>query len=199
MGDFSTCLSKAKAAQQTSSSSVVEFERSADASAYQRAKSTLQAFGAVVDNLTRAMYTDSPTTAEVRRRQQVVLELEDDLVTFEKRISRRPVSGTTKTLPQMSNQELQQFSQRLEPQEAMLDKLAESVGNLKQTGVSIGQELDLHMHLLTRIESGVEGNTTKMERLEARMMVLMESSSTCCLTFTILVLTLALLMIVVYL
>jgi hypothetical protein len=199
MGDFSTCLSKAKAAQQTSGSLVIEFERSGDAPAYAKAKSTLQAFGAAVDTLTRAMYTGNATSAEVRKRQQVVLELEHDLVTFEKRISRRSVPVTTKTLSQMSNQELQQFSQRLEPQEAMLDKLAESVGNLKQTGVSIGQELDLHMRMLTKIETGVDGNTTKMERLEGRMMVLMESSSTCCLSFTIFVLTLALLMIMVYL
>lgn len=128
-------------------------------------------------------------------------------VALETRLSRRKAPSVEAQRPDLSkksNHELQQFSQQLDrklypAQNELIDKLSESVGNLRQTGQSIGQELDLHMHLLTNIEAKVETNTTKMEKLETRMHVLLENSSTSCLSFTIFMLTVVLVLLVVYL
>lgn len=60
MGDFSTCLKKAKAAMETTSRLIVDFEKKGDVKAYPKVKSQLQDVFVQIDSLTRAIYSDKP-------------------------------------------------------------------------------------------------------------------------------------------
>ena len=70
---------------------------------------------------------------------------------------------------------------------------------LKVAGGAIGDELDVHMSLLSNLESNVEAKDSKIRRVAQRTEILIEKSNDCCLCMTILGLVLLLVFTSVYL
>lgn len=66
-------------------------------------------------------------------------------------------------------------------------------------GGAIGDELDVHMSLLSNLECNVEAKDSKIRRVTQRTEILIEKSNDCCLCMTILGLVLLLVFTSVYL
>jgi len=73
------------------------------------------------------------------------------------------------------------------------------VEQLKVTGVAMGDELDVHMRLLSDLENNVEAKDSKIRRVTQRVEILIEKSNDCCLCMTVLGLVLLLVFTSVYL
>lgn len=74
-----------------------------------------------------------------------------------------------------------------------------TVDNLKVTGVAIGDELDVHMRLLSDLENNVDAKDSKIRRVTQRAEIFIEKSNDCCLCMTVLGLVLLLVFTAVYL
>ena len=74
-----------------------------------------------------------------------------------------------------------------------------SVENLKVKGTEIGDELDVHMRLLSDLDSNVDAKDSKMKRVTQKVEILIEKSNDTCLCLIVLLLILLLVFIGVYL
>lgn len=75
---------------------------------------------------------------------------------FSNRGPRRPAAETSETSGYSNSQLLQQQQSSLAAQDEKLDGILDGVTKLKVMSQDINQELDLHAHLLTELDSAVE-------------------------------------------
>eukprot|EP00164_Ancoracysta_twista_P002782 GFYU01003699.1.p1 GENE.GFYU01003699.1~~GFYU01003699.1.p1 ORF type:complete len:253 (-),score=56.86 GFYU01003699.1:126-884(-) len=90
----------------------------------------------------------------------------------------------------MNNEELILYQrQTIQDQDRSLDLLSRTIGNTKEIGLAIGDELDLHKNLLDDIDRGVDHNRDKMAKESSRMAkITRKSKSTglfCCMVLLI--------------
>ena len=99
----------------------------------------------------------------------------------------------------VSNTDLQRQNEILrKKQDHDIDRLLETVSNVKNTGREIGDELEFHIKLLENTESSVDATTMYMSATTERMIKLVDKSSNNCLV-CIIVLLLILIFLTLYL
>lgn len=107
---------------------------------------------------------------------------------------RRPVSETAETQSYSNQQLLQQQQATLAQQDEKLDGILDGVTKLKVMSQDINQELDLHAHLLTELDSAVDQTDGRIQRNTKRITNIEQAEgSGCC--FMIIVILLAVLIV----
>eukprot|EP00163_Fabomonas_tropica_P003651 TRINITY_DN1314_c0_g2_i3.p1 TRINITY_DN1314_c0_g2~~TRINITY_DN1314_c0_g2_i3.p1 ORF type:complete len:256 (-),score=30.21 TRINITY_DN1314_c0_g2_i3:131-898(-) len=81
----------------------------------------------------------------------------------------------------LENHEILQLQNRvMETQDNKLDDLSKAVNNVKQIGLAVNEELDLHQHLLSDIDAGVDKTSGKLRRETKRLNKITKKQKSCC-------------------
>jgi SYP5 family syntaxin len=83
---------------------------------------------------------------------------------------------------------MQRTQQEIKNQDELLDTMSKGLDNLKNVGLAIRDETDLHMKLLDELEDGVDQGNANLKRETARAEHITRDTKTCWLYITICVL-----------
>ena len=136
----------------------------------------------------------------------IVRELRDN----HKRISQnlRPIKQNSIELPlrssedysSVSNAEILRKTETMKKkQDQDIDKLLETISNVKSTGKGIGDELDYHIKLLDATEDNIDSTTIYLTKTSEKLVGLIDKASNCCLITIIIALLILIFFTIVYL
>jgi hypothetical protein len=84
-------------------------------------------------------------------------------------------------------------------QDKTIEELAGTTANLVEYGENIGEELDVHLHLLGVMEKGIDANSSRLATTQAKLLGYVQKSSDTCLMCTIYILAAILIIIILFL